>query len=96
MLSLFILAVVQVLILVFILVLLVWTKNWQILLGLAILTAGTGFFAVTLYIETDLRLLPGSQIDNNVLVMVVIALLKAIFLLLLAIFAWLQKNSAKL
>jgi hypothetical protein len=76
------------------LVVLVCLKQWQILLGISILAASTGFFFLHVYIEGDTMgtLSPGLETHIAMMGMAESAFLKAIFILLLAIFAWLQKE----
>ncbi|CAD6495104.1 MAG: hypothetical protein EMLJLAPB_01196 [Candidatus Argoarchaeum ethanivorans] len=96
---------VQTLIPIVILVILVWKKQWQILLGISILAASNGFFAQNTYLIGDtMGTLSGCssytemgeirclQTHISMLELVVISFLKAIFILILAIFAWLQKG----
>ena len=96
---------VQTLIPIIILVILVWKKQWQILLGISILAASSGFFAQNAYMVGDtMGTLSGCssytetgeirclQTHISMLELVVISFLKAIFILILAIFAWLQKE----
>ena len=96
---------VQTLIPIIILVILVWKKQWQILLGLSILAASTGFLAQNAYIVGEsMGTLTGCssyteageimclQTHISMLEVVVISFLKAIFVLFLAVFAWLQKE----
>ena len=100
---------VQTLIPIFILVILVWKKQWQLLLAISILAASSGFFALNAYLMGDtMGTLSGCsssyteiaeirclQTHISVLEGEVISFLKAIFILMLAIFAWLQKEADK-
>ena len=93
---------------IFILVILVWKKQWQLLLGISILAASSGFFALNLYIlgdtsgtvpwcssYTETAVIRCMQTHITMLELTAIAFLKAIFILILAIFAWLQKEAEK-
>jgi len=100
---------VQTLIPVFILVILVWKKQWQILLGISILAASNGFYALNAYMVGDtMGTLSGCsspytetaairclQTHISMLEGAVISFLKATYILILAIFAWLQKEVGK-
>lgn len=100
---------VQTLIPIFLLVILVWKKQWQILLGISILAASNGFFALNAYTVGDtMGTLSGCsssytetaaigclQTHIKMLGGAVISFLKATFILILAIFAWLQKEAGK-
>jgi len=85
---------VRTLLLVLFLVVLVCLKQWQILLGISILAASTGFFFLHAYIVGDTMdtLSPGLETHIAMMGMAESAFLKAIFILLLAIFAWMQKE----
>jgi hypothetical protein len=93
---------------IFILVILVWKKQWQLLLAISILAASSGFFAQNTYLLGDARgTLSGCssytetgeirclQTHISMLELVTISFLKAIFILILAIFAWLQREADK-
>jgi hypothetical protein len=94
---------------IFILVILAWKKQWQLLLGISILAASTGFFAQNAYLVGDtMGTLSGCsppytetgeirclQTHISMLEGVAISFLKAIFILILAIFAWLQREVDK-
>jgi hypothetical protein len=85
---------VRTLIPVLILVVLVWLKQWQTLLGFSILSASYGLFILTAYDVGYMTgtLPPGPEIHISTRGTVAYAFLRAIFILLLAIFAWLQKE----
>jgi hypothetical protein len=98
----------QTLIPIFILVILVWKKQWQLLLAISILAASSGFFALNAFLMGDtMGTLSGCssytetggirclQTHISMLEGAVISFLKAIFILILAIFAWLQREADK-
>lgn len=101
--------IVQTLILIIILAILVWKKKWQWLLFISFLAASSGYLALNIYLAGDIMgtTLAGCssytetgaircmQSHISMLELVVISFLKAIFVLILAIFAWLQSEAEK-
>ena len=88
---------VQTLISISVLVMLMWKRQWQILLGISILAASTGFFGLNAYLVGDTMgtVSPGLKTHISMFGMAESAFLKAIFILILTIFAWLQKEADK-
>ena len=88
---------VQTLISISILVMLMWKKQWQILLGISILAASTGFFGLNAYIVGDTMgtLSPGLETHISMFGMAESAFLKAIFISILTIFACYKKKLIK-
>jgi hypothetical protein len=75
-----------------ILVILVWTGNWKILLAISILTASSGFLGMNTYMTLDVAGIPESSL-SGMLELTIVKFLEAIFILLLAVFTWLRKES---
>lgn len=78
---------------ILILVILVWAENWKILLAISILIASSGFFGMNSYMTlSGVGTLPESSL-YGILELTIVNFLRAIFVLLLAIFTWLRKES---
>lgn len=78
---------------ILILVILVWAENWKILLAISILIASSGFFGMNSYMAlSGVGILPESSL-YGILELTIVNFLRAIFVLLLAIFTWLRKKS---
>lgn len=76
-----------------ILVFLVLAGYWQILLALSILTVSNGFIGINTFMALDaVGTLPESSL-YGILELTIANFLKAIFVLLLAIFTWLRKEA---
>ena len=74
-----------------ILVTLLLTGHWQILLAISILVVSNGFIGMNTFMALD-GTLPESSLYGT-LELSIANFLKAIFVLLLAIFTWLRKES---
>ena len=74
-----------------ILVTLLLTGHWQILLAISILVVSNGFIGMNTFMALD-GTLPESSL-YGILELSIANFLKAIFVLLLAIFTWLRKES---
>ena len=76
-----------------ILVFLVWTGNWKILLAISILVVSYGFFTLNTFMTLDGAGLQFESSSASMLALAIVNFLRAIFILLLAIFTWLRKES---
>ena len=89
----FIQMILRPLILISILIFLVLTENWKLLLAISLLSVLSGFMGMTtfktLYVAETL---PESSL-YGILELAIVDFLKSIFILLLAIFTWLRKES---
>jgi len=75
-----------------ILVFLVWTENWKLLLALSIVFVSFGFFGLNTIMELETIVIISEEASVNILLVTIGNFLKAIFVLLLAIFTWLRKE----
>lgn len=66
---------------------------WQILLGISILIVSSGFFGMNTFMELDAAGTLSESSLYGTLELSIANFLKAIFVLLLAIFTWLRKES---
>jgi len=76
-----------------ILVILVWAGNWKILLAISIFVVSIGFFGLNTYMTLDSAGLLSDGSSASILLHAIGNFLRAIFILLLAIFTWLRKES---
>ncbi len=78
---------------ILLIILFMWTGNWKMLLVVSIFIALIGFSGRNLFMVLDAAGATPESSLHSVLGLAIVDFLRAIFVLLLAIFTWLRKES---